>query len=120
MGRRLALSRFGVAEDTPHPYPVSKVSSFNGLERGVALRSSWGRASPQNPLGKGVRGDLELAKTLDPAIVYLRAPLPKGEGVCPTDMVQQAGEIIGKTALEVLRLYCGGWKRICAKELDVA
>jgi len=79
MGRRLALSRFGVAEDTPHPYPVSKVSSFNGLERGVALRSSWGRASPQNPLGKGVRGDFwRLAKILDACHCLPARPIAEG------------------------------------------
>jgi hypothetical protein len=40
-----------------------------------------------------------------PAIVYLRAQLPKELRVCPTNMVQQGGEMIGKTAVGVLRLH---------------
>jgi hypothetical protein len=96
----------GTAWLYPHPYPVSKVPSFNGLERGVALRSSWGRASLQNPLGKGVRGDFwRLAKILDPCHCLPARPIAEGIRSLPYRYGATAGEIIGKSVLEVLRLY---------------
>ena len=64
---------------TPHPYPVSKVPSFNGLERGIALRSSWGRTSPQNLSAKGLEGFWEACE--DFRCLPLSTCVPNAEGL---------------------------------------